>query len=297
MTEYTKGQRVRVLRDSTSSHIEPGTIVTLLDQVTNEFWIERGGKYWVTDDTTHFKVGATVSEDDIEPVEEPEDKFKPGNRVDWVYEDGRERANGHWSNVTVEKRDDFAGGGEAYAVRRENGATGLIAASELRLHQDVVPEFEYTAPEGYEEVDVDRPEVGDIVTFTYRATDEVFTTTVHYGLSGLEMLGWGFFEVGTFDDIADVADIEVTRVLRKVVPEPEPEPDEPPVGSIVRFENGVYAYRVRRGYTEEYPEDHGWRTLYSDGSTGLNTWEDTKRYSGAGSEFMVVREGGQDEDF
>jgi hypothetical protein len=217
MTEYTKGQRVRVLRDSTSSHIEPGTIVTLLDQVTNEFWTEWGGKYWFTDDTSGLTyIGAIVSEDDIEPVEEPEDKFKPGDRVDWVYEDGRERANGYWSNVIVEERDDFAGGGEAYVVRRENGDTGLIAASELRLHQDVVPE-------GYEEVDVDRPEVGDIVTFTYLATDEVFTTTVHYGLSGLEMLGWGFFEVGTFDDIADVADIEVTRVLRKVVPEPEPE--------------------------------------------------------------------------
>src|SRR5690606_33953931 len=270
-------------------------IVTLLDQVTNEFWTEWGGKYWFTDD-----IGAIVSEDDIEPVEEPEDKFKPGDRVDWVYEDGRERANGYWSNVIVVARDDFflsGAGAEAYTVRRENGDTGLIAASELRLHQDVVPEFEYTAPEGYEEVDVDRPEVGDIVTFTYLATDEVFTTTVHYGLTGLEMLGWGFFEVGTFDDIADVADIEVTRVLRKVVPEPEPEPEERPVGSIVRFENGVYAYRVRRGYTEEYPEDHDWRSLYSDGSTGLNTWEDIKRYSGAGSEFVVVREGGQDEDF
>jgi hypothetical protein len=291
MTEYTKGQRVRVLQDSTSSHIEPGTIVTLLDQVTNEFWTEQGDKYWFTDDTSGLTyIGAIVSEDDIEPVEEPEDKFKPGDRVDWVYEDGRERANGYWSNVIVEERDDFAGGGEAYVVRRENGDTGLIAASELRLHQDVVPE-------GYEEVDVDRPEVGDIVTFTYRATDEVFTTTVHYGLSGLEMLGWGFFEVGTFDDIADVADIEVTRVLRKVAPEPEPEPEEPPVGSIVRFENGAYAYRVHRGYTEEFPEDHDWRSLYSDGSTGLNTWEDTKRYAGDGGEFVVVREGGQVEDF
>jgi hypothetical protein len=292
MTEYTKGQRVRVLRDSTSSNIEPGTIVTLLDQNTDEFWTARGGKYWFTDDTSHFEIGAVVSEDDIEP----EDKFKPGDRVDWVYEDGRERANGYWSNVIVEKRDDFfVGGGEAYSVRRENGSTGLIAASELRLHQDVVPEFEYTTPEGYEEVDVDRPEVGDIVTFTYLATDEVFTTTVHYGLTGLEMLGWGFFEMATFDDVAD---IEVTRVLRKVVPEePEPEPEEPPVGSIVRFANGVYAYRVRRGYTEEFPEDHDWRSLYSDGSTGLDTWEATKRYSGDDGKFEVIRKGGQGGDF
>jgi hypothetical protein len=292
MTEYTKGQRVRVLRDSTSSQIEPGTIVTLVDQNTDEFWYkERYGTCWLTDDTTHFGTGAVVSEDDIEP----EDKFKPGDRVDWVYEDGRERADGYWSNVTVVDRDDFAGGGEAYTVRRENGDTGLIEASELRLHQDVVPEFEYTAPEGYEEVDVDRPEVGDIVTFTYLATDEEFTTTVHYGLTGLEMLGWGFFEMATFDDVAD---IEVTRVLRKVVPEePEPEPEEPPVGSIVRFANGVYAYRVRRGYTEEFPEDHDWRSLYSDGSTGLDTWEATKRYSGDDGEFVVVREGGQGGDF
>jgi hypothetical protein len=284
MTEYTKGQRVRVLRDSTSSNIEPGTIVTLLDQNTDEFWTARGGKYWFTDDTSHFEIGAVVSEDDIEP----EDKFKPGDRVDWVYEDGRERANGYWSNVIVEKRDDFfVGGGEAYSVRRENGSTGLIAASELRLHQDVVPEFEYTAPEGYEEVDVDRPEVGDIVTFTYLATDEVFTTTVHEGQFGPEMLGWGFFEGETFDDIDD---IEVTRVLR------EPEP-EPPVGSIVRFANGVHAYRVRRGYTEEFPEDHDWRSLYSDGSTGLDTWEATKRYSGDDGKFEVIRKGGQGGDF
>lgn len=291
MTEYTKGQRVRVLRDSTTSHIRPGTIVTLVEQDDDKFWTEQGGKYWVTDDTTHFEVGATVSEDDIEPVEEPEDKFKPGDRVDWVYEDGRERANGYWSNVTVVERDDFAGGGEAYLVRRETGDTGLIEASELRLHQDA-------APEDYEAVDVDRPEAGDIVTFTYLPMDEVVTTTVHESDFGPEMMGWIFFEDDTFEDFDDY--IKVTRVLRKVVPDPEPEieeSEEPPVGSIVRFANGVYAYRVRRGYTDEFPADHDWRTLYSDGSTGLDTWESAKRYAGDDGEFEVVHEGGQVEDF
>lgn len=221
MTEYTKGQRVRVLRDSTSSHIEPGTIVTLLDQNTDEFWYkERYGTCWFTNDTSRFQIGAVVSENDIEPLEEPE---------------------------------------------------------------------------GYEEVDVDRPEVGDIVTFTYLPMDEVVTTTVHESDFGLEMMGWIFFEDDTFGAFDDY--IKVTRVLRKVVPEPESKTEEPPVGSIVWFANGVYAYRVRRGYTDEFPADHDWRTLYSDGSTGLNTWENTKRYSGDEGEFEVVREGGQVEDF
>lgn len=292
MTEYTKGQRVRVVQDTSGHRRQFGDIVTL------DEWFPERNQWRIKE--PHADTGyrpwlylgdiepVKESEDKFEPVEESEGKFKPGDRVDWVYEDGRERADGYWSNVTVVERDDFAGGGEAYIVRRETGDTGLIEASELRLHQDA-------APEGYEEVDVDRSEAGDIVTFTYLPTGEVVTTTVHESDFGPAMMGWVFFEDDTFEDFDD--DIKVTRVLRKVVPEPEPEIEEPPVGSIVRFENGVYAYRVRRGYTEEFPEDHAWRTLYSDGSTGLDTWESAKRYAGDDGKFEVVREGGQAEDF
>lgn len=60
--------------------------------------------------------------------------FEVGDRVDWVYPDGGQRANGYWDNVKVIEQDTF-NGEEAYHVERADGGTGLILASQLRLSE------------------------------------------------------------------------------------------------------------------------------------------------------------------
>lgn len=72
---------------------------------------------------------------DLEDAEDviPADKFQPGDVVNWVYSDGRQRANGYWDGSTIVKRCTSPGYEEYYEVRCEEGAVGAIHGDQLVL--------------------------------------------------------------------------------------------------------------------------------------------------------------------